>query len=122
MNPSEHAAMIAAMDMRKELTEQLRSHYRSSGWKVSSNGDGLVEAIGPHGVKWIGRAVVRDDLFDQGFEAEIIDLAERRMPEGGELCPLDLLPAEDCVIELRELLERTGLHRHTHVSVYSLAA
>jgi hypothetical protein len=123
MNASEAAGMIGAVDAkRRELIDKLRSHYRSSGWKVSIAEDGMVEAVGPHGVKWMGRAVIREDLDDQGFEAQVIDLAERRMPGGGELCPLDLLPAEDCAAELRALLERTGLDRNTHISVYSLAA
>jgi len=108
-------------DQRRELTKKLESYYRSSGWRVT-RANGLLEAVGPHDVKWIGRAVVREDLEADAFEAEIIELADRRMPEGGELCPLDLLPAEECAAGLRELLERTGLGRHTHISVYSLAA
>jgi len=99
----------------------LRSHYRASGWKVVE-GEGCLEATGPHGVKWIGRAVVEEDLTSEQFEAEIVDLAERRMPEGGELRPLDLLPDPDCRQQLDQLLERTGLSGHTHVSVYSIAA
>lgn len=108
-------------DQRKQLTEILMSHYRASGWKVEA-GEGRLEATGPHGVKWIGRAVVDDDLRSEAFEAEIVDLADRRMPEGGELRPLDLLPAPDCREELDRLLERTGLSGHTHISVYSIAA
>ena len=108
-------------DERKRLTEMLRSHYHSSGWKVEAD-DGRLEATGPHGVKWIGRAVVPEDLQSEEFEAEIIDLADRRMPGGGELRPLDLLPAPECREGLDGLLERTGLARHTHVSVYSIAA
>lgn len=99
----------------------LRSHYRGSGWKVEA-GDGALEATGPHGVKWIGRAVVVEDLRSEDFEAEIVDLADRRMPEGGELRPLDLLPAPECRDQLDALLERVGLSGHTHVSVYSIAA
>lgn len=106
---------------RQELTGKLESHYRASGWKVARV-DGNLEAVGPYGVKWIGRAVVREDLEDETFEAEVVELASRRMPEGGELCPLDLLPDEDCAGEVRKLLARTGLDRHTHVSVYSFAA
>jgi len=113
--------MIALMsEQRQELIEKLESHYRASGWKVARVDD-VLEAVGPHGVKWIGRAVVPEDLEDEEFEAEIVELADRRMPEG-ELCPLDLLPDEQIAGEVRELLRRTGLDRHTHVSVYSLAA
>ncbi len=108
-------------EQRKRLTEKLRSHYRSSGWKVTE-AEGRLEAVGPHGVKWIGRAVVEEDLRSDGFEAEIVELADRRMPQGNELRPLDLLPAEDCQDELRELLDRNGLSRCTHISVYSTAA
>lgn len=106
---------------RKRLTEMLREHYRSCGWKIEA-GDGHLEATGPHGVKWIGRAVVPDDLGDDAFEAEIIDLADRRMPGGNELRPLDLLPAPECRDELDELLARIGLAGNPHVSVYSIAA
>lgn len=106
---------------RKDLTAKLRAHYRASGWKVIEAG-GHLEAVGPHGVKWIGRAVVSEDLASAGFEAEIIDLAERRMPDGNQLRPLDLLPASDCHAELEALLDRNGLIRCTHISVYSDAA
>lgn len=114
--------MIASMsEERERLTGLLKAHYRSCGWKIEA-GEGHLEATGPHGVKWIGRAVVAEDLDDDGFEAEIIDLAERRMPAGNELRPLDLLPAPECRADLDRLLERTGLDRDTHVSVYSIAA
>lgn len=108
-------------EQRKQLTELLRSHYRSSGWKVAEQ-DGRLEATGPHGVKWIGRAVVDEDLGSDDFEAEIVDLADRRMPEGNELRPLDLLPADDAREGLEDLLDRTGLAGCTHISVYSIAA
>ncbi|MCL4286400.1 MAG: hypothetical protein KJ006_01985 [Thermoleophilia bacterium] len=106
---------------RKDLTAKLKAHYRSRQWKVTESA-GHLEAVGPHGVKWIGRAVVAEDFCSEDFEAEIIDLAERRMPEGNELRPLDLLPARDCQEELNELLERNGLSRCTHISVYSASA
>lgn len=106
---------------RANLTTMLREHYRRGGWAVEA-ADGILEAAGPGGVTWIGRAVTSEDFQDGSFEAEIVDLAERRMERGGELCPLDLLPHEDCEPKLRELLARTGLDRRPHVSVYSLAA
>lgn len=107
---------------RRDLTEKLEAYYRASGWPVKVGEDGTLRATGPHGVTWISRAVVREDLDSEEFEAEIIDLAERRMPEGGELCPLELLPAPDCAVDLQMLLDRAGLGGCTHVSVYSLAA
>jgi len=109
-------------DERRELTKQLESYYRDSGWPVKTGDDGTLRATGPHGVTWISRAVVREDLESEEFEAQIVDLADRRMPEGGELCPLELLPAPDCAEELQSLLDRAGLARCTHVAVYSLAA
>lgn len=108
-------------DERQRLTDLLRKHYRACGWKIEADEDRLA-ATGPHGVKWIGRVVVTEDLESEEFEAEIIDLADRRMPTGGELRPLDLLPAPECREQLDELLKRTGLDRTTHVSVYSIAA
>jgi len=106
---------------RKDLTAKLRAHYRASGRKVTESA-GHLEAVGPHGVKWIGRAVVAEDLESEEFEAEIVELAERRMPEGNELRPLDLLPAPECQDRLNDLLGRNGLGRCTHISVYSSAA
>lgn len=108
-------------EARGDLTTLLREHYRRGGWPVKLD-DGILQAAGPGGVTWIGRAVTPDDFEDDAFEAEIVDLAERRMEAGGELCPLDLLPDSGCEPRLRELLERTGLDRRPHVSVYSVAA
>lgn len=115
------AIIGAVSEERKDLTAKLRAHYRSRRWKVIESA-GHLEAVGPHGVKWIGRAVVAEDLEADGFEAEIIELSERRMPEGNELRPLDLLPAPDCQEDLKDLLERNGLSRCTHISVYSASA
>jgi len=56
------------------------------------------------------------------LESRLVDLADRRMTHGGELCPLELLPAADCVDELEALLERLGLADRRHVAVSSLAA
>ena len=108
-------------DERKRLTDLLRSHYRSCGWKIES-AEGHLEATGPHGVKWIGRPVVPDDLASERFEGEIVDLAGRRMPGGDELRPLDLLPAPECRRELEQLLDRVGLGDDPRVQVYSIAA
>ena len=108
-------------DARETLTAQLEAHYRSFGWKTAIRGN-LVEAAGPGGVTWLGRAVVASEVNSDEFAVELAALAERRMPQGGELCPLELLPAEDCEAPLRELIERLGLGFRPHVSVYSLAA
>lgn len=108
-------------EVRDELLQQLESHYRSCGWKIRRV-NGAVEASGPSGVTWIGKPVLPDDLASERFEAEIVELAGRRMPGGGELCPLDLLPAAGCEADLRDLMERLGLSGRPHVSIYSLAA
>ncbi|MBA2240393.1 MAG: hypothetical protein H0W09_03985 [Solirubrobacterales bacterium] len=100
----------------------MEGHYRNSGWRVTRSADGVLEAAGPSGVTWFGRAVTAEDLATEAFEAEVVDLADRRMGEVGELCPLDLLPSPECEGELRALLGRVGLDRRPHVSVYSLAA
>lgn len=105
---------------RAELTERLERRYRSIGWKLAPSEEPLLEAIGPHGVKWIGRAVVGEDFESEGFEAEILDLADRHMPEGNELCPLDLLPAEDCRERLDDLLRRNRLDDDPHISVFRI--
>lgn len=121
--PSEANGILRGVsDPRRKLTTMLHDHYRAGGRSVKQSAQGLLEVSGPGGVTWIGRAVVGEDFHSDGFEAEIVELADRRMPAGGELCPLDLLPDASCEPQLRELLERTGLDRRPHVSVYSLAA
>ena len=70
---------------------------------------------------WIGLPVVPEDLAEDTFEARLLELADVRMP-GGELCPFELLPAEECADELRSLLDRLHLRERGHVEVYSLAA
>jgi len=79
-----------------------------------------VRADGTGGVTWIGLAVVPDDLSDEAFEERLRELADVRMPGGGERCPFELLPAEECTGDVRSLLERLRLR--DRVSVYSLAA
>ena len=108
-------------DARADLLETLEAHYRASGWRARRS-ERTIEASGPGGVTWIGRAVLSEDLRSDRFETEIVELADRRMPSGGELCPLDLLPDPGAESALRELLDRTGLSRRPHVSVYSFAA
>lgn len=109
------------MEPRNELLDQLESYYRDGGWKTRRAGD-IVIAAGPGGVDWIGRGVATEDMAGDGLEDRLRELADRRMPATGELCPLELLPAPECAEELDELLTRTGLGRSGHVVVYSLAA
>ncbi len=98
----------------------LERYYRECGWPVERGEDGTVRARGAGGVTWIGMAVVPEDLAAAGFESRLLDLSEQRMPKGGELCPFELLPAEDCADDLRAVLGRLRLD--DRVSVYSLAA
>lgn len=107
---------------RDQLTRRLTEHYRGQGWVTRDDEDGIVLADGPGGVTWIGAAVVAHDVASGELESRLVDLADRRMTHGGELCPLELLPAADCVDELEALLERLGLADRRHVAVSSLAA
>ena len=57
------------------------------------------------------------------FEGRLLELGEERLPKGGELCPFEVLPADDCVdapyapqlarglIGLDAAERRTGRHR-----------
>lgn len=110
------------MSVRKqELQAALESYYRDCGWKAERLDDGTIRATGIGGVTWIGLPVTRDDLDHDEFETRLLALSDERMP-AGELCPLELLPDEDCDQDLRLLLGRLGLAQRTHVQVYSLAA
>jgi len=82
----------------------------------------VLYATGPGGVTWIGKAVTARELSDAGIAEWLTEMATRRMPEGGELCPLDLLPAPNCEVRLRELLTRIRLADRPHVTVYTRAA
>ncbi len=106
---------------REDLIQALEGYYRSSGWNVARADDGTVRAVGPGGVTWIGLPVVPEDLAAEDFEERLLALSEQRMPRG-ELCPFELLPAEECATELRCALERLRLTERGHVAVYSLAA
>ena len=115
--------MPVVSDTRTELLERLADYYRGCGWPVRHLEDGTLAAAGPGGVTWHGRAVVREDLAEaERLDEQLAELAERRMPGGGELCPLDLLPTEDAGAGLHEALDRTGLRHRPHVSVYALTA
>lgn len=109
------------MNERTKLREALESYYRSCGWKVERALDGTVRASGVGGVTWIGLPVLAGDLVDEGFEERLVELAEQRMPQGA-LCPLELLPAEDCADDLLAVLARLRLSERGHVGIYSLAA
>lgn len=108
-------------DTKTQLRDALESYYRGCGWKVERAADGTVRASGIGGVTWIGLPVVAGDLVEEGFEDRLVELAEQRMPQGA-LCPLELLPAEDCADDLRAVLARLRLSERGHVEVYSLAA
>jgi len=109
-------------DERSRLLALLESQYRASGWPVTREREGLLKAAGADGVSWYGRAVTRDDMATGELAEELRALASERMPGGGELCVLDLLPAADAAAELERLLADAGLADRPNVSVYSLVA
>jgi hypothetical protein len=106
---------------RQELQATLADHYRSCGFKPRVADDGTVRATGIGGVTWIGLAVVPEDLADGSFGDRLLALADERMP-AGELCPFELLPAEECAGDVAALLAELRLEGRGHVAVYSLAA
>ncbi len=108
-------------ERRADLRGTLERHYRGCGWKVERAADGTVRARGPGGVTWIGVAVVADDLAAAAFDEFLLELSEQRMPTG-ELCPLELLPAEECAVDLEARLRRLRLLDRGHIALYSLAA
>lgn len=107
---------------RRKLLETLEAHYRGSGWEVERADERTLFADGPGGVTWIGTAVVPADLEEEGIEGRFKDLAERRMEGGGELCPFELLPSEECKEDLEELLRRIGIADRSNVAVYSFVS
>ncbi len=108
---------------REALSAQLEAYYRSCGWRVQKADDGTLEAVGPGGVIWHGAAITAEDVAQaDALDARLTELAARRMPEAGELCPLDLLPDIEAKAGLEEALIRTRLSHRPHVSVYELAA
>lgn len=111
------------MEARKrELRALLEAYYRGCGWNVEHPADGTVRASGIGGVTWIGLPVVRADLESANFQERLLELSEQRMPHGGERCPLELLPDEDCADDVRTLLDRLRLRKRGHIEVYSLVA
>lgn len=115
--------MARMSNQRAELLHQLKDYYRSCGWSVHADADATLCAAGPGNVTWHGTAIVSEDLHDpEQLDSRLLELAARRMASGGELCPLDLLPAPGCEPALREALDRTGLSERPHVSVYGLTA
>lgn len=107
---------------RATLLRRLEDHHRSHGWPVRRDHDGTLRATGPGGVTWIGSALVREDIATGGLDERLTELATTRMPIGGELCPVDLLAADDCEEELSAALSRLRLDERPHVSLYSSAA
>lgn len=107
------------IESREALTERLQRRYKKLGFKPAPSEPPVLKAVGLHGVHWIGRAVVADDLSSKEFEQELLELSDRRMEDGGALCPLDLLPAADCRDRLRGMLATHGLDRRGHISVFT---
>ncbi len=115
--------MAIMNEARHALASQLEAYYQSCGWRVRRADDGTLEADGPGGVTWYGAAIVAEDVHGtDALDAWLVELANRRMLGGGELCPLDLLPDPEAEAGLREALERTKLNHRPHVSVYELSA
>lgn len=122
-DPSTSHAMLPVMSQRREhLLDQLRSHYARHGWSVKQDDEGTLLASEPGGVTWLGTALVSSDLASETVEERLVELSERRMPGGAELCPLDLVADDACEADVRALLNRLGLAGRPHVSLYSLAA
>ena len=105
---------------RQELLDELERYYRGCGWKVERAGDGTVRAAGTGGVTWIGMAVVKTDLGEEGFAERLVELSGVQMDQNGPRCPFELLPDPDCAGALSSLLSELRLAEC--VSVYSLAA
>ena len=57
--------LLVVSERKRQLSELLVSHYRSSGWKVEQAVDGTVRAAGPGSATWIGLAVAAEDLADE---------------------------------------------------------
>jgi hypothetical protein len=104
---------------RDRLADLLAAYDQGSGFRVERRSDGTVLGHGFGGVTWIGLPVVPSDLEHPAFPDMLRALGEERMPTG-ELCPLELLPAEDCVDDLRALLAELHLIKRGHVEVYSV--
>lgn len=106
----------------RDLLSRLEAYYRRAGWPVRPISDGTLEATGPGGVTWIGTAVLDADLHSDQLGPWLLELADRRMSTGGELCPLDLATEIESEGQLRDLLRRIGLSDRPHVSIYSVSA
>lgn len=109
-------------ERREELLATLEAVYRrGSVWGEPSRADdGSVRVSDSGGVTWIGLAVMPEDLEDPAFADRLRDFASRRMASDGRLCPLEVLPSEDCRARVEALLR--DLRLDERVSVYSLAA
>jgi len=110
-------------EARDRLRHQLAAHYRGYGWAVTHWQDGTLQAAGPGGVNWHAAAILAEDLAEPTLlDERLLTLATTRMPEGGELCPLELIADAGCEEGLCAALDRTGLSARPHVSVYSPSA
>lgn len=107
---------------REELLATLEKIYRRGVvWGEPKRAeDGTIRVPDCGGVTWIALAVLPEDLADPAFPARLRELSSRRMAETGRLCPLELLPAEECRAQLDALLRTLRLDER--VGVYSLAA
>lgn len=107
---------------RSALLALLERQYRQSGWSSRRGGDDVIRAAGPGGVTWFGMAIVPEDVAGEGLVERIRGLADQRMPRGGELCVLDLLPSAECHDEVERLLDAAGLGSRSNISLYALPA
>lgn len=107
---------------RSALLSLLERQYRQSGWSSRRGDNDVIRAVGPGGVTWFGMAILPQDLADRGLVGRIRELADQRMPRGGELCVLDLLPSAECHDEVDRLLDAAGLGSRNNISLYALPA
>lgn len=113
--------MPCVSEQRAALQAILEQHYRANGWTpIGREAGGVLCASGPGGVSWFGLAVVPHDLSSATLADVIQELADRRMPDRGERCVLDLLPAAECHDAVQRLLAELGLAGRRNITLYSL--
>lgn len=107
---------------RDELTAVLEDLYRAGTvWgEPERASDGTVRVLDCLGVEWAALAVLPEDLDDPAFSGRLVELANRRMPDSGRRCVLELLPAEECREAVEALLRELRLDER--VSVYASAS
>lgn len=107
---------------REELLGIVEEIYRGgSVWGEPSRADdGTVRVSDGGGVTWIAMAIVPEDIAS-GLTDRILQLSSERMPEpDGRPCVLELVPAQECALDVAEMLRELRLDQR--VGVYSLAA